>query len=297
MPLGTLDRTPPPFFKQGTPARTKLWVLSVLAVLLMVVDARLQWTVPLRSSIGLVLYPVQWVALQPVRALQWVGAHFTALEAAQRDAQEARALLAQQAERAGLVEFLTQENLALRRLLQLRERQAPTAQAAEVLYTLPDPYVPGVVIDRGSLHGVALGAPVMDGFGVLGQVTRVHPFTSEVTLLSHRQLVIPVLNTRTGERHLAYGNGDRDAPALTLRFVPLQNPIEVGDVLVTSGLDGVYPAGLPVGTVSHVSGQGSEGFAQVLAQPAARVRDAQHVLILRPLARADNADTLQGKRP
>ena len=281
MPLGTLDRTPPPFFKQGTPARTKLWVFSALAVLLMVVDARLQWVAPLRSGIAVVLYPVQWVALQPVRALHWVGAHFTALEAARRDAHEARALLAQQAERAGQVEFLAQENLTLRRLLQLRERQAPTAQAAEVLHTLPDPYVPGVVIDRGSLHGVALGAPVMDGFGVLGQVTRVHPATSEVTLLSHRQLAIPVLNTRTGERYLAYGTGERDMPALTLRFVPLQTATAAGDTVVTSGMDGVYPPGLPVGTVSEVSADGGEGFAHVRVEPSARVRDAQHVLVLR----------------
>ncbi len=297
MPLGTVDRTPPPFFKQGTPARTKLLLLSALAVLLMVVDARLQWAAPLRSGIAVVLYPVQWVALQPVRGLQWAGHYVTALESAQRDAQEARALLAQQAERAGLVEYLAQENLALRRLLQLRERSAPTALAAEVLHVLPDAYVPAVVIDRGSLHGVAPGAPVMDGFGVLGQVTRVYPARSEVTLLAHRQLAIPVLNTRTGERHLAYGNGDRDAPALALRFVSLQTPTEVGDVLVTSGLDGVYPPGLPVGTVSHVSAQGGEGFAQVLARPAARVRDAQHVLVLHAVARADDAHAPKEGRP
>ncbi|TSE33848.1 rod shape-determining protein MreC [Tepidimonas charontis] len=281
MPLGTVDRTPPPFFKQGTPARTKLWLLSALAVLLMVVDARLQWAAPVRSALALALTPVQWVVLQPVRALQWAGHYFTTLEAAQRDAQEARALLMQQAERAGLVEYLAQENRALRRLLQLRERSAPTALAAEVLHVLPDPYVPGVVIDRGRLHGVSLGAPVLDGFGVLGQVTRVYPATSEVTLLIHRQLAVPVLNTRTGERHLAYGTGQREVPALALRFVPLHTPTEVGDVLVTSGLDGVYPPGLPVGTISHVGTAGGEGFADVQAQPAARVGDAQHVLVLR----------------
>lgn len=296
MPLGTVDRTPPPFFKQGTPALTKLLVLSALAVLLMVVDARLRWAAPLRAGVATVLYPVQWLALQPVRAVQWVGQHFASLQAAQRDASEARAQLAQQAERAGLVEHLAQENRELRRLLGLRERVSPSAQGAEILYALPDPYVPAVVIDRGALQGVREGAPVMDGFGVLGQVTRVYPGTSEVTLLAHRQLAIPVLNTRTGERYLAYGNGSRDEPGLSLRFVPVQTATRAGDVLVTSGIDGLYPPGLPVATVSTVSTEGREGFAQVLAEPAARMRDALHVLVLQ-LAQGDAPAPTTERRP
>ena len=289
MPLGTLDRTPPPFFKQGTPALSKMLVLSALAVVLMVVDARLRWAVPLRTAVATVLMPVQWLALQPVHAVRWVGAHLASLEAAQRDAREAREQLAQQAQRAGLVEHLAQENRELRRLLDLRERVSPSAQGAEILYALPDPYVPAVVIDRGAMQGVRLGAPVMDGYGVLGQVTRVHPATSEVTLLVHRKMAVPVLNTRTGERYLAYGTGSRDEPELSLRFVPVQTAMRAGDVLVTSGIDGLYPAGLPVATVRRVSAEGSEGFAEVLAEPAARVRDALHVLVLEPMPNAPAA--------
>jgi len=289
MPLGTLDRTPPPFFKQGTPALSKMLVLSALAVVLMVVDARMHWAAPLRTAVATVLMPVQWLALQPVHAARWVGAHLASLEAAQRDAREAREQLAQQAQRAGLVEHLAQENRELRRLLGLRERVSPAAQGAEILYALPDPYVPAVVIDRGALQGVRLGAPVMDGYGVLGQVTRVYPATSEVTLLVHRKMAVPVLNTRTGERYLAYGTGSRDEPELSLRFVPVQTATRAGDVLVTSGIDGLYPTGLPVATVRRVSAEGGEGFAEVLAEPAARVRDALHVLVLEPMPNAPAA--------
>ncbi len=289
MPLGTLDRTPPPFFKQGTPALSKMLVLSALAVVLMVVDARLHWAAPLRTAVATVLMPVQWLALQPVHAVRWAGAHLASLEAAQRDAREAREQLVQQAQRAGLVEHLAQENRELRRLLGLRERVSPSAQGAEILYALPDPYVPGVVIDRGALQGVRLGAPVMDGYGVLGQVTRVHLATSEVTLLVHRKMAVPVLNTRTGERYLAYGTGSRDEPELSLRFVPVQTATRAGDVLVTSGIDGLYPTGLPVATVRRVSAEGGEGFAEVLAEPTARVRDALHVLVLEPMPNAPAA--------
>lgn len=279
MPPGTLDPTPPPFFRQGTPALTKLIVLSALAVLLMVLDARLRVAQPVRGAIATALLPLQWLALQPVRGVQWLAAHAVDVHQARREAEEARQALAQQADRAGLVEHLAQENRELRALLALRERLWPQALGAEILHALPDPYRPAVVIDRGARHGVAVGATVMDGWGVLGQVTRTTPWTSEVTLLVHRQLAVPVLNTRTGERHLAFGSGDVEAPLLTLRFVPASTETAVGDMLVTSGIDGVYPPGLPVARVVRVEPQGS-GFALVEAQPLAHVRDALHVLVL-----------------
>ncbi|MCS6811103.1 MAG: rod shape-determining protein MreC [Tepidimonas sp.] len=279
MPPGTLDPTPPPFFRQGTPALTKLIVLAALAVLLMVLDARLRLTPPLRQAIATVLHPLQWLALQPVHGVQWLAAHAVDVHRARREAEEARLALAEQADRAGLVEHLAQENRELRALLGLRQRVWPQAQAAEVLHALPDPYRPALVIDRGRTHGLQPGAVVLDGQGVLGQVTRTLPWTSEVTLLVHRQLAVPVLNTRTGERHLAFGTGDADEPLLTLRFVPLGTATAVGDTLVTSGIDGVYPPGLPVAQVVRVEPQGS-GFALVEARPLARVRDALHVLVL-----------------
>lgn len=291
MPPGTLDRTPPPFFRQGTPALTKLLVLSCLAVLLMVLDARLRLTPLLRHGVATALYPLQWLALQPVHGVRWLAGHLVDVHTARREAEEARQALAQQADRAGLVEHLAQENRELRALLGLRERLWPQAQGAEILHALPDPYRPAVVIDRGARHGVAPGATVMDGWGVLGQVTRVLPWTSEVTLLVHPRLAVPVLNTRTGERHLLFGNGSLDEPRLLLRFVPAGTETRVGDTLVTSGIDGVYPPGLPVAQVVRVEPQ-DDGLARVEAAPLGHVRDALHVLVLqRPQTAADGGET------
>lgn len=282
MPLGTVDRTPPPFFKQGPSALSKLMVLSAVAVLLMVVDVRMHWAAPVRSAVSVALYPLQWLALQPVRLAGLTGEHFSSLAAAQKDAQEARAELTRQAQRAALVEHLAQENRELRTLLSMGERLPVGARGAEVLYETADPYSHKVVINRGSVQGVLLGSAVMDGYGVLGQVTRVYPMASEVTLLIDRQQVIPVVNTRTGQRSLAYGLSQAGGGQLELRFVRASTDTEAGDILTTSGIDGVYPPGLPVARVTEVSSRGQAGFARILCEPMAKMDHSLHVLVVDP---------------
>lgn len=284
MGLGTVDRTPPPFFRQGPSALSKLMVFSALAVLLMVVDVRMQWAAPIRSAISGALYPLQWLALQPVQGMQWVGRYFDSLQATQRDADAARLELARQSQRASMVEHLTLENTELRTLLGIQKRLSVATQGAQVLHDSADPYTHKVVIDQGQLQGIEAGSPVMDGHGVLGQVTRVYPMVSEVTLLIDEDQVIPVLNTRTGLRSLAYGRPDsgNGNARLELRFVPASADVEVGDILTTSGVDGVYPAGLQVAKVTAVSRQGEAGFAHIECTPMARMDNAMHVLVLKP---------------
>lgn len=276
---GTLEHSPPPIFRQGIPALTKLVVLGALAVLLMTLDARLHLTPFLRQGIATVLYPLQWLSMQPVRGMRWLLDYGTDVHQARLEAERALRALASQADRAGLVDYLTRENRELRALLGLRERLWPQAIGAEVLHALPDPYRPAVIINRGAQHGVSVGATVMDSWGVLGQITRTLPWTSEVTLLAHHRMAISVLNTRTGERYLAFGNGSLEDPKLLLRFVPASTETQVGDMLVTSGIDGVYPTGLPVGQVVHIEPQG-DGLSRVEANPLAHMRDTMHVLVL-----------------
>jgi rod shape-determining protein MreC len=282
MPLGTVDRTPPPFFKQGPSALSKLLVLSALSALLMTVDARRQWAEPVRQVVATVLYPLQWVALQPLHAVRWTGAYIGSLQVALKEAEVARAELVRQVQRAAIVEHLSQENRELRSLLGMRERMPTQAQGAQILYELPDPYTRRVVIDAGQRQGIQSGSAVMDGFGVLGQVTRVNLLTSEVTLLVDRQQAIPVINTRTGRRSLAFGLSERPVPLLELRFESVNTETEVGDVLTTSGIDGVYPPGLPVATVTHVTTTGAAGFARIEAAPTARIDNVLHVLVVAP---------------
>lgn len=282
MPLGTVDRTPPPFFKQGPSALSKLLVLSAIAALLMVVDAKRQWAEPVRQVVATAIYPLQWLALQPLHAARWSSQYLGSLQAAQQEAAQARAELVRQAQRAAIVEHLSQENRELRALLGMQERLPTGAQGAQILYELPDPFSHKVVINLGQRDGVQPGSAVMDGYGVLGQVTRVYPATSEVTLLIDRQQAIPVINTRTGQRSLAYGMpGGR----LELRFESVNTETEAGDVLTTSGIDGVYPPGLPVATVVHVSATGGSGFARIEAEPMARMDNTLHVLVVAPAGR------------
>lgn len=284
MPLGTLDRTPPPFFKQGPSALSKLMVFSALALFLMVADARFKITQPLRAAVATLLYPVQWIAMRPVLLMRNGGEYLESLTTAQAAEASARAKLALQSQRANQVEQLALENERLRKLLALRERLSVPSQAAEVLYDAADPYTRKVIIDKGLTHGVQEGSPVIDESGVLGQVTRAHPLISEVTLVTDRDQAIPVLNTRTGARSVAYGDpSGLHSGGLELRFMAGNADVQPGDLLATSGVDGIYPPGLPVAKVDKVERRADSGFARIHCIPQALVEGARHVMVLRPL--------------
>ena len=290
MPLGTLDRTPPPFFKQGPSALSKLTVLSAVAIALMVMDARFKLAEPVRSGVATVIYPMQWLVMQPVKAAGLVGHYFSSLQTAQNKQTEATEALARQAMRAAQVELLALENQRLRELLGIQQRLTTPSQGAQVLYDAGDPYTRKVMIDRGTTQGVQAGAPVLDGHGVLGQVTRAYPLGAEVTLLTDRSQAISVLNTRTGARSLAYGAPGNDSGGLELRFIATHADIEVGDLLSTSGVDGVYPSGLPVGRVTRVERENSAAFARIEVAPVAQPLAALHVLVLQLPPAADRPE-------
>ena len=284
MPLGTLDRTPPPFFKQGPSALSKLMVFSAIALFLMVADTRFKVSQPLRATVAAVLYPLQWLALRPVLGVRYAGDYFASLQDAQDSEEQARRKLALQALRASQVEQLTLENERLRKLLDLRQRMTPSSQAAEVLYDAADPFTRKVVIDRGLAHGIEAGSPVIDESGVLGQVTRVMPLVAEVTLVTDRDQAIPVLNARTGARSVAYGDPTSTTGQMELRFMAGNSDVQPGDLLTTSGVDGVYPPGLPVARVVRVERRADAGFARISCVPQALVDGARHVMVLGSLS-------------
>lgn len=283
MPLGTLGREPPPFFRQGPSALSKLAVCSALAVFLMVADTRFHLMQPVRLGLAAVLYPVQWLALQPVALVQAVGHYATSVTTAQSEKEAALKASSVQSQRANQVEQLLLENARLRKLLQLRDRLQSGATAAQVLYDAADPFSRKVVIDKGMAEGVALGSPVLDEAGVLGQVTRVYPLVSEVTLITDRDHAIPVLNTRTGARGVAFGDVSTRADAMELRYMAANADVAAGDLLTTSGVDGVYPPGLPVARVEKVERRGDVVFARIDCTPLAVVFGAAHVLVLEPV--------------
>jgi len=282
VPLGTLDSTPPAFFKQGPSAISKLLFFSALSILLMVADVRFNVTQPLRATLSVALYPVQWLAMLPQAFTKYSGEYLEALQDAQADAKDVRQKLLLQSQRAAQVEQLTLENKQLRALLNLQERLNTVGVVAEVLYDAADPYTRKLIINKGMTNGLKPSSPVMDEHGILGQVTRVLPLVSEVTLVTDREHSIPVLNTRTGARGVAYGESG-GAPLLELRFMATNADIEVGDQLTTSGVDGVYPPGVPVGIVTKVERRAETAFARILCEPVGRVQGARHVMVIDPL--------------
>jgi rod shape-determining protein MreC len=283
VPLGTLDRSPPAFFKQGPSAVSKLLFFSALSVLLMVADVRFGVTQPLRATLSVALYPVQWLAMRPQVFMEYTGEYMQDRDVAQASERDARQQLLVQARRSGQVEQLALENKQLRELLNLSKRLETKGQTAEVLYDAADPFTRKLIIDKGMVNGIKPSSPVMDEHGILGQVTHVLPLLSEVTLVTDREHSIPVLNTRTGARGVAYGESG-GAPLLELRFMATNADIEVGDMLSTSGVDGIYPAGVLVGKVSKVERRAETAFARILCEPVGRVQGARHVMVLEPLS-------------
>lgn len=281
MPLGTLDRRPPPFFHQGPSALTRLAVFSALALFLMAADTRFTLTRPLRAGLAIVLLPLERVLQWPIRISEAGGEYVGGLHAAQADLARAQMALTAQSVKAARVDTLTAENTRLRALAGLRPSLPVKTLAAEVLYEASDPFSRKVFLDRGASQGVVAGAPVIDEAGVLGQVTRVYPLSSEVTLLVDKEAAIPVLNTRTHQRSAAFG---ADGAALELRFMAGNADVRVGDLLQTSGVDGIYPPGLDVARVVKVDPRADSSFARIALVPTASADGVRHVLVLQPVA-------------
>ena len=270
-----------PLFKQGPSAFARVFFFSVLAITLLVVDTRFDALRYVRAGIGTVLYPVQRGVLAPT---QWAGRSFGYFQALDRvEADNARLErekndLAQTALRATSLEA---ENEHLRKLAGLREGQKAKSVAAEILYDARDPFSRKVIVDRGGQDGVERGQPVIDESGVVGQVTRVFPVSSEITLLTDREQAIAVQNVRTGVRGIAYGNATGgSAGQIDLRFMPSNVDIRKDDLLATSGLDGVYPDGLPVARVVSVERNAAFQFAKILCAPMGGTERNRHVLVL-----------------
>lgn len=282
MPLGTLDRTPPPFFKQGATPLHKLIFFGCLSVLIMFCDVRWQITQPLRSLFSLALAPIQWVAQQP----GLLSARVELFLQDKGDAQEEAALfkkqLLDQSLQASQVDQLQLENEQLRSLLELKDRVQTTGQVAQVIYDAADPFTRKVILDKGSISGIQVSSPVMDEAGVVGQVTRVYPLISEATLIIDKNHSIPVLNNRTGARGVAFGESG-GAPLLELRYMAANADIQENDILSTSGVDGVYPPGVPVAKVIKIERSADSMFARILCEPLGRAQGVRHLMVLQPV--------------
>jgi rod shape-determining protein MreC len=279
-----VEHQPPPFFNRGPAPLVRLTFFVALATLLMVLDARFRYGDDVRQAVAVVAYPMQRVAMAPVDLFVGVVNYFSTTTTLRVENAELRMKLLRAAPELLQLDALKEENKHLRRLLEARERLPRKAIFAEILYTARDPFSRKVVIDKGSHNGIQAGEPVIDDIGVIGQVTRVYPLMSEITLLSDKDQAIPLEVLRNGLRGIAYGGAD--GGMLDLRFMPANADIKNGDVLVTSGIDGTYPPGLPVATVVRVERDAAYTFAKITLAPIAGTDHYRQVLVLSSEAKA-----------
>lgn len=274
-----MDHQPPPFFKRGPAPLALLTIYVAISVALLVVDARLRTLEVVRQAIAAITHPLQEIAQQPARALAGIGEQLQSSAKTQDENERLRRERLEQSAQLQRTQQLEVENARLRRLLGVGERQGVSARAAEVLRTARDPFTHRIVIDKGQQDEVVAGQPVVDDAGIVGQVTRVFPFVSEVTLITDKDQAVPVQIVRNGLRSVVFGLGDG---RLELRFMPANADVQEGDELVTSGIDGIFVAGFPVAKIERIERDSAYSFARITCSPSAGVENFSEVMLLAP---------------
>lgn len=275
--MSVVGHQPPPFFKRGPAPLARLAFFVILSLSLLVLDLKYRYLELARQGLAVVLYPLQRAAYTPVDLYEQLGDYFSSLTAVQRENAQLKRKELESANWLLRQQHLELENQRLRELLDMKARQPVSGTLAEILYAARDPFSRRVVVDKGSQHGIAAGQAVVDEAGVLGQVTRTFPLQSEVTLVTDKNQAIPVKIVRNGLRTVLFG---ASGGQLELRFLAANADVQPGDLLVTSGLDGVYLPGLPVAKVLRVDRDAAYSFARILCEPVAGVEKHGQVLVL-----------------
>jgi rod shape-determining protein MreC len=259
----------------GPTARLLIWLL--VGVTCVTLDTRYHALEGLRSGFSLLLQPARVFMRAPVDVATELDGFFTRHRLLQK---ERDALLSERAEmaiRLNTANELARENAELRNLMQMQARPGQQTVHAAQLYRGHNWFAQRITLDQGAGAGLRSGLPVVDAAGLVGQVSRVYPGSSEVTLVSSPEQLTPVFVERTGQRGLAAGSGRGQ---MELRYMPAQTDIRVGDRLLTSGIDRVYPAGVPVARVTRVSRSQTSPYLRVDCQPLAGLDRSRAVLVM-----------------
>jgi rod shape-determining protein MreC len=273
-----MDRNTPAFFKRGPRLLLRLIFFMVLSLALLFADARFNALVRVREPLSVVLHPLQWIATAPLRFILFSRDFFVQrknlLQENRRLADESLVMKAKLMQ----LEQLQVENTTLRNMFKLAQREKMTSVLARIRYYGYDPFSDKLSVDRGEKDGVKAGQAVLDASGLLGQVIRAQRFSSEIRLIVDKDFPVPVMVLRNELRAIIYGGVIPNT--MEIRFLPFNSDIKVGDKLVTSGLEGVYPTGIPVARVKSIEISPGSIFARIICEPFAKPQTERYVLIV-----------------
>ncbi|MCW5623400.1 MAG: rod shape-determining protein MreC [Burkholderiales bacterium] len=275
-----MQDSPAPIFKRGPSPAVRLAFFSLLSLVMLVADARFRYGENVRAIVSVALYPLQQAAAMPGMLLSRAGEFFVTQASLVSENNKLRREALDSAARMLRLQALETENAQLHRLLDAPLVPDRKSRVATVLYEPRDPFTRRIIIDQGLTTDVSAGQAVIDHLGVVGQITRVFPLVSEVSLITDKSQSVPVQDVRSGLRAVTFGLGHDGA--LELRFIPVNSDIQIGDVLVTSGIDGTYPPGLPVAVVANIERNAAFAFARITCTPTAGLANYRHVVVLSP---------------
>lgn len=286
------NQQPPAFFVRGPSPFARLMFFAALSIALMAVDSRLHYLVEIRQGLTALLHPLEAVARSPIHAWHGVRDYFRTQTSLSNENKALQAQHLQQSADVQRFKALQAENDHLRRMLGVVPMLPRRATMGEIIHSGRDPFSRKVIVNLGSQQGITAGQAVIDEAGVIGQVTRTYPFSAEVTLATDKDLALPVQVERNGLRAIAFGNGREQA--MNLPYLPVNVDIREGDKLVTSGMDGIYPAGLAVAIVKRIERKIDSPFAHITCTPTAGIDSHRQVLVI---AAPDNLPAFPTESP
>jgi rod shape-determining protein MreC len=268
----------PAFFARGPSPLARLTFFTALSLALMATDSRLQYLANVRENLMTMLHPLQVIANAPLELYQNTDEYFSTHHYLLAENSRLKKQALTQDIALQRLHLLYLENTNLRSMLDAKQSLTETSTLAEIIHVGRDSFTKKIIVNRGKNHNIVTGAAAVDAKGVIGQVTRTYPASSEITLITDKSLAIPVQIERNGLRAIAFGRG-RDN-TLNLPYLPANVDIKRGDKLVTSGIDGVYPAGLAVATVIEMRTTQDSPFAHIICAPTGGVESDRQVLLV-----------------
>lgn len=276
--MSYLPVDPPAFFHRGPSPAARLVFFALFSITLLFLDTRYRYLEQVRQVGAAVLYPLQRAAAVPGAVIGGVAGYFASKSALMAENEELKRRLVEQGAAAQGFASTQQSVARLKALLDIRASVPGDPIAVEVLYTGRDPFTQKLFVDKGREAGLQAGSAVVDADGVVGQVTRLYPHMAEITLVTDKDHVVPVKIERSGVRAVMAGSGGGRLPEL--RFMSPSADVKLGDLLVTSGLDGTYPAGLAVARVATLERETGQMFAQIALTPVAGVDRSEQLIVL-----------------